>query len=155
MDKCRIIFILAERIIYRSRGHGLFATTSLPPFFSPSLSLCLSPYFLDTDITPVSLQMSLQAARGEQTLGAPYSQGIHYPSPNLYTNGPALVLCLHFLPAWLSLPVSTSRSGAGGFGGLSSSEVLQGRRHVFTLMDQLPSPPQLHMRQTIQRAEPD
>lgn len=106
MDKCRIIFILAERIIYRSRGHGLFATTSLSPSLSPSLSLCLSPYFLDTDITPVSLQMSLQAAGGKQTLGAPYSQGIHYPSPNLYTNGPAILLCLHFLPAWLSLSLS-------------------------------------------------
>lgn len=94
MDKCRIIFILAERIIYRSKGHGLL---SLPP--SPLLPLfCLSPYFLDTDITPVSLQMSLQAAGGKQTLGAPYSQGIHYPSPNLYTNGPAILLCLHFLP---------------------------------------------------------
>lgn len=33
---------------------------------------------------------------------APYSQGIHYPSPNLYTNGPAILLCLHFLPARLS-----------------------------------------------------
>lgn len=102
MDKCRIISILAERIIYRSRGHGLFATTSLCPCLSPSLSLCLSPYFLDTDITPVSLQMSLQAAGGKQTLGAPYSQGIHYPSPNLYTNGPAILLCLHFLPVQLS-----------------------------------------------------
>lgn len=42
MDKCRIIFILAERIIYRSRGHGLFATTSLslPP--APLLSLFAS-----------------------------------------------------------------------------------------------------------------
>lgn len=109
MDKCRIIFILAERIIYRSRGHGLFATTSLSPSLSPSLSLCLLPYFLDTDITPVSLQMSLQAAGGKQTLGAPYSQGIHYPSPNLYTNGPAILLCLHFLPARLPLspPLAT------------------------------------------------
>lgn len=33
---------------------------------------------------------------------APYSRGIHYPSPNLYTNGPAILLCLHFLPAQLS-----------------------------------------------------
>jgi len=55
MDKCRIILILAERIIYGSKGRGLFATTSLSAF----LSVCLSVYFLDTDITPVSLQMSL------------------------------------------------------------------------------------------------
>lgn len=41
MDKCRIIFILAERIIYRSRGHGLFATTSLS-LPSPRLSLFAS-----------------------------------------------------------------------------------------------------------------
>lgn len=110
MDKCRIIFIRAERIIYRSRGHGLLATTSpSPSLLSFSLSLCLLPYFLDTDITPVSLQMSLQAAAGKQTSGAPYSQGIHYPSPNLYTNGPAILLCLHFLPARLprSAPLAT------------------------------------------------
>lgn len=35
-------------------------------------------------------------------MGAPYSRGIHYPSPNLYTNGPAILLCLHFLLARLS-----------------------------------------------------
>lgn len=121
MDKCRIILILAERIICRSKGHGLFATTSL----LSSLSVCLVLYFLDTDITPVSLQMSLQAAGGKQTLGAPCSWGIHYPSPNLYTNGPAILLCLHFS----SLPSSFYETS--GFRGLSSSEVLQGCRHFF------------------------
>lgn len=28
--------------------------------------------------------------------------GIHYPGPNLYTDGPAVLLCLHFLPARLA-----------------------------------------------------
>lgn len=28
--------------------------------------------------------------------------GIHYPGPNLYTNGPAILFCLHFPPAPLA-----------------------------------------------------
>lgn len=68
----------------------------------PPLPLPLS--YLAADITPVSLQMSLWAAGGEPTLVAPHGRCIHYPGPNLYTNGPPDLLCLHFpMPGLLSL----------------------------------------------------
>lgn len=68
------------------RQRGLWVDSRLPlPLRPPA-----PPYFLD--IPPVLLQ---RASRRR-------CPGIHYPGPNLYTNEPAILFCLHFPPAPLA-----------------------------------------------------
>lgn len=112
-DKCWIIFIRAERIIRGSGGRGL-----VPPFLSVS-----APYFLDSDIPPVSLQMSLEAAGGSRQ-EAPNIPGIHFPALTFTQMGLRSSFVFIFSPP--RLPRDHAAAAA-----LSSSKVVQGRGRVF------------------------
>lgn len=72
---------------------------------------------------------------------AAYIRGIHYPGPNLYTNGPAILLCLHFLH-----PLASRRSPWRRF------VIVRGRpRSRFPSTNQSPSAPGPHARWEIKR----
>lgn len=143
-DKCWIIFIQAERIICRSRGHRLFPTTSHPPslslFASRRISLTLTLLRCHSKWAYRQLEGSrhwkLHIAGVFITLALTFTQ-MGQQSSFVFIFYQLGSLALHLsLPSWWLWWFVIFR-------GPSRSST------HFALMDQLPSPTQRHGTQTM------